>query len=659
MRTTQLVSSSAEREKRQTPKSTERASKLPLYLELVGAPLEAETTFLSPDFVPSYDFPYNPDPLVPSNNYDVYDEMRDDDQIKAAISIKKDMVVNTGWKISCDEEEVSEFVTRALNAINSYSGTDGTFDDVLRDMLSAYEYGFSISEPVYEFKNGLWYYKTIKTRPPHSFKFHLNPQGDVEKITQTTDKTEITIDPKRVLHYAYQMEFGNPYGKSDLKAAHDPWKAKKFVTKFFNIYLERFASPTVVGKYPRGYSTQEITKFFDSLKSLQNNTTAAIPEDAKVDFVLAARDSTDSYCMAIDKYNMQIARAILVPDLLGLSGGATGGGAYALGKEHFKVFMGAIKKDRESLARKITQKLVAPLVAVNFGEEYAANVKFEFIPFSDDNIAEFANTWISAVKSGVFDPSDDEINHLRALTGFPQGPVNRPQKMEPPLLPDGTPNPKAGQPLPGQPNARPGEEPKDGAEIEGKPDAGVPKTDAAAGKQFSDQARVPAGSPDGGQFAPGTGGDIGYADGVSSATGISAGRSAEMRSDIERWKNPLSQEMAEAALDAAESSGAMPGSTVYADIKDEWTNAVAFTSLSDSGDMVTVQALGSDGHGGGTRIMGAIFKDAAAQGRGVVLSALPGSKRFYRSIGGETIDGDTFAWAPAVVKGLVSQPGAR
>ena len=437
--------------------------RIPQSYELVGSPLEAASLYQSPQYLPSYDFPYNPDPLVGNNTYTVYDEMRDDDQIKAVVSIKKDMVVNTGWKISSENPEVVKFVTDALNRINSGLGTDGGFDDVLRDMLSAYEYGFSLTEPVYEILDGMWVYKTIKTRPPHSFLFDIDPRGNVTQIRQLTSTGELKLKPDIFIHHVYQMEFGNPYGKSDFRAAHEPWKAKKFVTKFFNIYLERYATPTLVGKYKPTYTSTDIRRFFDTLKSLQNNSTAVFPEEVLVDFVQPSRDSTDAYCRAIDKYNMQIARAVLVPDLLGLGGGATEGGAYALGKEHFKVFMGTIKKDRVSLERKITQRLVAPLVNVNFGQEWAESVKFEFIPFSDDNVAEYARVWADLVKSKLFEPSDDEINHFRAIVGFPQGEVVRPVKMEPPLLPDGSINPNAGQPVepaggPGRPGPGPEEE---------------------------------------------------------------------------------------------------------------------------------------------------------------------------------------------------------
>ena len=71
----------------------------------------------SPYWALSYNFPYNPDPLCSGNNYNIYDEMIDDDQVKSVISIKKDMVVNTGWKISGDNEEVNEFITKCFEDV--------------------------------------------------------------------------------------------------------------------------------------------------------------------------------------------------------------------------------------------------------------------------------------------------------------------------------------------------------------------------------------------------------------------------------------------------------------------------------------------------------------------------------------------------------------
>lgn len=392
--------------------------------------------------------------------------MSDDDQLKAVIAIKQDMVVNTGWQIVCENAEVSKFTTESLLQIGADSGLDAGFDDVLRDMLSSYRYGFSLTEPVYEIREGKYHYKALKTRPPHTFFFVLDERGNVMKVKQVTTKGELELEPKLFLHHVYQMEFGNPYGKSDFRAAHAPYKAKLFIQKFMNIYLERFATPTVVGKFQKNMTDQEIARFHAMLKTIQNSTTLTIPDEAVVEFVQAQRDATTAYKLAIDLYNQEMARAILVPDLLGLGGGETSGGSFALGKEHFKVFFGTIKKDRESLARKITMKLVAPMVRANFGEKIEA--RFEFLPFQDDQVIENVKVWSEAARAKVFEPNDEEVNHLRKLTGFPEGPVNRPA---PPPSPFGDPDAlgRPGEPGKGpRPRPKPARRPEEDPDDEGK-----------------------------------------------------------------------------------------------------------------------------------------------------------------------------------------------
>ena len=411
----------------------EKADK-PKKVPFVGAKTQAESEFKSPYWGLSYDFPYNPDPLCSGNNYDIYDEMVDDDQVKSAISVKKDMVVNTGWKITGENEEVNAYVTECFDHINESTGLDSSLDDVLRDMLSAYEYGFSITEPVYTLENGKYKYKNIRTRAPHAFKFIMDDFGTVTEVTQAGAKQEHRFKPSQFIHHIYQMQFGNPYGKSDLRAAYKAWKAKQFFIKFFAIYVERYATGTMVGKYPKNYTAGEVTEFHNIIKSIQNATAIAMPDDAVIDIIETGRDASDIYLKGIDYYNMQIARSILVPDLLGISGAATKGGSYALGKEQFSVFLGTIKKDRESLAKKITQKLVRPLVLANFGD---IKCEFEFLPYSKADILEYLKLWIEAIKSMAYQPTEEELNYFRSVIGFPEAkkeavaPIRKPGNKEP------------------------------------------------------------------------------------------------------------------------------------------------------------------------------------------------------------------------------------
>lgn len=420
---------------------------------LIGSELEASSLYKSPYFPDSYFFPYNPDPLARGNNYKIYDDMKNDDQVKVAVSFKKDMVINTGWNFVCDNPQVKDFMTDALQDLESTNDFDASFEDSLRDMCSSFDYGFSMTEPVYKLAGGLYNLASLKTRPPHGFLFDIDNRGNIVKIVQQTNEGALTFEPRTFMHHVYQTEFGNPYGKSDLRAAHDPWKAKAFVNKFLAIYLERFATPVVVGKYPGTFEDDEITKLLDTLKRIQQVTSMVIPDGAMVEFVQANKDSSETYIKALHFYNMVIARAILVPDLMGISGEQTSGGSYSLGTNHFKLFLSTIKKDRESLQRKINLRLVRPMVQANFG---AVDCKFEFLPFTSDDEIEYSKLWVEAVKGKVFTPNNDEINHLRAQLKFPEGPVEIPEPAPSPFDPanplaaDADTEPKAEPPKPKQ-----------------------------------------------------------------------------------------------------------------------------------------------------------------------------------------------------------------
>jgi SPP1 gp7 family putative phage head morphogenesis protein len=375
-------------------------------------PIDAESAYISSYFRDSQDFPYNPDPLAGSNNYKIYDEMKHDDQIKAVLSFKKDQIISPGWMIKCEEPEISEFIERNLKETLNCS-----FEDSLRDILSAFEYGFSLTEPVYRRdKDGFLELKDLKTRPPHSFEFHLNDKGDLLKIRQNATTQYKDFDPKYFLHHIYQPEFGNPFGRSDLRAAHQAWKTKKFFLRFWAIYVERFAAPTVFGTYPDDFGTDKVQRLQQVLNTIQNSTAIAIPEGTKIDFSMASRDSSGVYESGITLLNTMIARAVLMPDLMGMSGKQTGGGSYALGDTQFQLFMGIIKHEQESLARKITLKIIQPLIRANFGDYKA---EFQFKPHSKDNAMEALKLWTEATKGKLWNISEEEVKHFLDMVKFP------------------------------------------------------------------------------------------------------------------------------------------------------------------------------------------------------------------------------------------------
>ncbi len=375
-----------------------------------------ESFFQSPYYQDSYDFPYNPDSLCSGNNYNVYDEMRHDDQVKACLSLKKDMVMGTGFRISCENPEIAEAVENNFRNLNDMA-LELSFEETLRDLCSFFDYGFSLSEVIYALIDGEYKLDSIRVRPPHSFLFDLDTKGNVKRLIQNGPMGPKELDSNKFLHFSYQADFGNPYGLSDLKAAHLAWKIKKYFLKFYAKAGERFVSPLVVGKYDANLSGDEATRIYDILKGIQNNTTLVVPKEAEIEFKQPEKDTLTQYDTAIKTLNLWIARAILVPDLLGLSGSQTAGGSYALGSTQFKMFMSTIGKVRDQIARKITARVVMPMVKANWGEDIEC--KFEFLPFNEADEMEYSKMWLEAVKAGV-KPNEAQINTFLDIVKYPK-----------------------------------------------------------------------------------------------------------------------------------------------------------------------------------------------------------------------------------------------
>jgi len=346
-----------------------------------------------------------------------------DDQVKAVITMKKHAVLSTGWSIENigkekRDQEIRDFVNYCLT-----EGMLGSFRKTLLDILSALVYGFSVTEKVYQIfssgpfkgKAGLKY---LKTRPPHSFRFETDKHGNLKALVQLTNEGDLTLPPEKFIIYSYNAEFGNWYGTSDLRAAYRSFFSKDLIIRFWNIYLERFGMPLTVGKYPPGASKDEKEKLKTVLKNIQAKTSMTIPEGFVVELLEAARRGDAGYNLAVEKHNIMIARAVLLPDLLGYS--ETKGGAYNLGEKHFDLFLWILENLRKDIEETvIDEQLIKPLVNDNYPDvEYYP--KFKFNPLTAEDKEALLKVFISAVEKGVVLPTKEDDEYIRQTTGFPK-----------------------------------------------------------------------------------------------------------------------------------------------------------------------------------------------------------------------------------------------
>src|SRR3990167_42749 len=397
-----------------------------------------ESLYRSPMVPESYQSPYNSDDLYKkSGDYSIYEEMIEDDQVSICLKLKKDLVLGNGFNFISDEDGQEEIIEDLSAAFKE--DCEIPFLEQIEEILTAYEFGFSLTEKIFKFnEESKLRLKILRTRHPNSWLIHQDDFGNITKYEQNTNRGSKDINPKSLIHYVNKRKFQNPYGTSDLRACFRAWFAKKEVVKYYGIFMQSQAKATPVARYDKNAPQQAITDIHNAIKRFQATTALTIPKEIEVDFI-ESKSNGEAYSKALNIFNMFIGRSLFIPDLLGMSGSETGGGSQALGREQISIFFMHIERRRSALEALINKHIVWPMVVINHG--YIDNYpKFKFNPLDDVQAGELAKIWLEAVKGKAFKANEEEINHFRKLVKFPEGEVviEEPQAL-PGLLPNGMP----------------------------------------------------------------------------------------------------------------------------------------------------------------------------------------------------------------------------
>lgn len=388
--------------------------------------------------------PFNSDDLYQKDgDYSTYEEMLNDDQVSVALNIKKDLVLGGGWQICVDDESQSEIKEDMEKILGE--GMEVSLDEQIREILSAYEFGFSVSEKIFKtMPDGKIGLRQIKTRHPATWLLHQDDRGNVTKYEQRGITTSFFVPPSSLIHYVNNRRFSNPYGTSDLRAAYSAYFIKKQMVRFLAIFLEKAASPIPIAKYDSGVPNETVVDIFNTIKRFQTKTAMVIPKEFEIDF-LESKSNGEAYHKAINLMNMFISRSMFIPDLVGFGGSETSGGSYSLGEHQINLFFNHINQRRVLIERIINRHVIRPLVTVNYGD-MDDMPRFEFMPVDDKEAVELAKTWLEAAKGKTFKVTDEEINHFRRLVRFPESEessvIETPTQTPPPMPGDKKEQPK-------------------------------------------------------------------------------------------------------------------------------------------------------------------------------------------------------------------------
>lgn len=367
---------------------------------------------------------YNPDSLVGRKGLGVYEMMLVDEQVKAVVTFKRDAILGRGWQFAYDDDDDSLATEEKAARIKLFTrildSMDHPFIDALRGVFSALAFGFSVSEKVYTSievdgvrRVGL---RALLTRDPRTFEFYTDAYGILSAIKQRANGGLQDVDQDRVVHCAHNAEMDRYYGQSELKAAYRSYYVKDVVSKLWPIYLERFAGGFLVANEPAAGPLSEKARgeLQALVRNARNVSGIVLPPGVELEAVMPA--STDQYEKAIQFHDLAIAKALLVPNLLGVSHtGQTG--AYSQSQTQLEAFMWHINALGQSFAEVLNKQLFRDLGDQNWGD--GTYPDFRFKRGTMDDAKWLATTWASFVEANIAVSTLEDESFLRKLLGMP------------------------------------------------------------------------------------------------------------------------------------------------------------------------------------------------------------------------------------------------
>ncbi|GBC93606.1 hypothetical protein HRbin15_02106 [bacterium HR15] len=311
------------------------------------------------------------DDLLTRHGYEIYDQMLTDAHVRACFNLKRLGILSVDWRLEPADDSPDALFVRDFVLYNLQTMAGGVFSLLWRT-LDALAKGFAVLEKLYEWRStppyeGFWTLKGFKAKNPALFAFEVDAFRNVRAlILNTPDGQRISLPREKFILYAHNARYESPAGESDLRAAYMHWRSKQRILQMWDLFLAKYASPTLIGVYRRGLPPSQQDELLRALDRVQQETAMVVPEDVEVRALELKQAGADSYAEAITYHNAEIAKSLLGETLTTDEGQRVG--SLALGQVHLKVLQTQLKALRADLAERVMQhQIIRPLLQLNFG----------------------------------------------------------------------------------------------------------------------------------------------------------------------------------------------------------------------------------------------------------------------------------------------------
>ncbi|MFN7134409.1 MAG: hypothetical protein ACK4N5_20180, partial [Myxococcales bacterium] len=311
----------------------------------------------------------------------VYQKMESDGLVQAMLTALELPVKAAAWVVEPAGRDANAQRARDLVEDQLFGRLGQCWETEVEKLLSYLHYGFHVSAKQWAVVRGEAVLTELRDLHPRTIlqggkNWEFDAEGHVIGVWQygaagDTFREEF-VPGRALLHLANRMRFGDPEGRSVLRAGYKHWLIKDELYRLDAIGKERGAVGTPIGIYPATATESDQNKLKDLCRNVHvhENGYGVFPQGTELrNFAVDTR--TDDLLASIQHHDTMLALSILAQFLmLGQEGNS---GAYALSADQSDLFMLCLASVADYVAarinREVIPEIVAPVPSVRTGEE--------------------------------------------------------------------------------------------------------------------------------------------------------------------------------------------------------------------------------------------------------------------------------------------------
>lgn len=304
----------------------------------------------------------------------LYDEVAKDGHTYAVLNKRNAQLVGREWLVDAASEdsidiEAADFVREILNNLTFDKGDIElpeqritSFDQLTISLASAILKGFAVAEIVWTKDGSRIVPERIVAHDQRRFVFDRNWKPRLKTLSNLIDGEELPAG-KFIVHRVGVEQNFSPYGLGLGHKLFWPVLFKREGVAFWMHFLERFAAPVPVGKYPIGLLDAEQQKLLNSLLELAAGRAVALPMGAEAEFLEAKRAGEAGYDKWCRYWDEQITETVLGETL---TTNLHGGGSHAAANTHAEILEKLVDSDGDLQSATLQNSLIRWLTLFNF-----------------------------------------------------------------------------------------------------------------------------------------------------------------------------------------------------------------------------------------------------------------------------------------------------